>query len=219
MESTQDYIPALRYHWLTPFYDPFMRRFFPEGRLHGRLVLEADILPGMRVLDLGCGTGTMTILIKQGHVLSQVYGLDADPQVLGIARSKADQAHAIITLEQGLAYQMPFPDAWFDRVLTSLVFHHLTEEQKQLVLNEVCRVLRPGGKFALLDLGLPYGAYARLVSHVVRHMEQAEANVRGLLPGMIAQAGLANCTEIGHFGTIMGSLSLLRAEKPTIPAA
>ncbi len=214
MESTQKYIPGLRYHWLTPFYDPLVHRFVPEDMLRNRLSLEADILPGMRVLDLGCGTGTLAILIKQGHVFAHVYGLDADPQVLAIARSKADQAQAEITFQQGLAYQLPFSSAWFDRILTSLVFHHLSTQQKQQALNEVFRVLKPGGKLTLLDIGVPYGSYARLVSQVVRRTEQAEANVRGLLPGMIQQAGFINCSVIDHFETIFGSLSLLSAVKP-----
>jgi ubiquinone/menaquinone biosynthesis C-methylase UbiE len=213
MESTIDYIPALGFHWLTPLYDPLVDHLLPEDMLRKRLVLEADILPGMRVLDLGCGTGSLAILIKQSHVLSQVYGLDADPQILDIARSKARKAQTKITLEQGLAYQLPFPDAWFDRVLTSLVFHHLTTQQKKEALDEVYRVLRPGGKFAILDLGVPHDMYSWLVSQVVRRTEQAEANIRGLLPGMIQQTGLINITEIDKFGTIFGSLSLLRAEK------
>ncbi len=219
MESTQNYIPALRYHWLTPLYDPLVHRFMPEDMLRERLALEADILPGMRVLDLGSGTGTLAVLIKQGHVFAEVYGLDADPQVLGIARAKADQAQAEVTFQQGLAYQMPFPNAWFDRVLTSLVFHHLTTQQKQQALNEAYRVLQPGGKLTLLDIGVPYGRYAWLISQVVRRTEQVEANVRGLLPGMIQQAGFVNCTERDHFATVFGSLSLLTSLKPAQSAA
>ena len=214
METTDSYIPALRYHWLTPLYDPIIHRFMREDALRSRLVLEADILPGMRVLDLGCGTGTLTILIKQSHLMSQVYGLDADPQVLEITRSKANQAGANITLEQGMAYQLPFSDAWFDRVLTSLVFHHLTGKQKQQALIEVSRVLRPGGRFCILDIGVPHSFYTRLVSQVIRRTEQAEDNIRGLLPGMIQNAGFVNITEIENFRTAMGSLSLYRAEKP-----
>ena len=215
METKQGYIPALRYHWLTPFYDPLVHHFMPKDVLRERLVLEADIQPGMRVLDLGCGTGTLAILIKRSHVFAHVYGLDADPQVLAIARTKADQAQVEITFQEGLAYQLPFPGAWFDRVITSLVFHHLTTQQKQQALNEVFRVIKPGGRFTLLDIGVPYGPYAWLVSQVVRRTEQAEANVRGLLPGMIQQAGLSQYKVVEHFATIFGSLSLLSAGKPT----
>ena len=213
METTKNYIPALGFHRLTPLYDPLIRRFMREDMLRDRLVLEADILPGMRVLDLGCGTGTLAVLTKQSHVMAQVYGLDADPQVLGIARSKAEQAGAQITLEQGMAYQLPFPDGWFDRILTSLVFHHLNTQQKQLAFTEVWRVLRPGGKFVLLDVGVPHSAYAHLVSEVIRRTEQAQDNISGLLPKMMKDAGLGNITEIENFASLFGSLTLYRAEK------
>ena len=213
MENTQHYIPALGFHWLTPLYDPLIHRFMREDILRGRLILETDILPGMRVLDLGCGTGSLTILIKQSHLMSHVYGLDADPQVLEIARSKADQAGAKITLEQGMAYRLPFPDGWFDRVLTSLMLHHLTTDQKQQAMSEVYRVLQPGGKFAVLDFGVPHSAYAQLTAQVIRRTEQAGDNIRGLLPEMMKKAGFKNVSEIDSFGTFFGSLSLFRADK------
>ncbi len=213
METTHSYIPALRVHWLTPLYDPFMHRIIQEDLLRNRLILEAGILPGMHVLDLGCGTGTLTILIKQSHLMSHVYGLDADPQILEIARSKAKQDETRITLEQGMAYQLPFPRAWFDRVLSSLVLHHLTVDEKQLALSEVHRILRPGGKFVFLDFGVPRGAYAQLVAQFMRRTEHVDDNVRGLLPGLLKGAGFVNITELESFRTIFGSLSMFRAEK------
>lgn len=213
METSTRYIPALRFHWLTPIYDPFIHRMIQEESLRNRLVLETDILPGMKVLDLGCGTGTLTILTKQGHLMSHVYGLDADPQILEIARSKAERAGADITLEQGLAGQLPYPDAWFDRVLSSLVLHHLTSDEKQQAMNEVLRVLRPGGKFAFLDFGVPHGLYAWLVAQIIRRTEHVEDNIRGSLPRMLRDAGFVNVSELENFGTGFGSLSLMRAEK------
>jgi ubiquinone/menaquinone biosynthesis C-methylase UbiE len=217
METTNKYIPALKYHWLTPLYDPLIHRLMREDVLRERLVLEADILPGMRVLDLGCGTDTLTILIKRSHVMAQVFGLDADPQVLNLARLKAAQVGARITLEQGMAYKLPFPDGWFDRVLSSLVFHHLTTGQKQQAFSEVLRVLRPGGKFTILDVGVPRSVYSRLVSQVMRLAEQAEANVRGLLPEMMKLAGFVSISEIEQFTSLFGNLTMYQAEIPAQP--
>lgn len=213
MEITEHYIPALGYHWLTPLYDQMVRRFMREDMLRGHLVMQADILPGMRVLDLGCGTGSLTVMIKQSHLMSDVYGLDADPQVLKLARSKAKQANVKIAYEQGMAYQLPYPDAWFDRVVTSLVLHHLTTEQKQQALNEVYRVLRPGGKFFILDFGKPRSLYTRIVSQILSRTEQVDDNIRGLIPGFIQKAGFTNVYELESFGIIVGDLSLYRAEK------
>lgn len=213
MENTEHYIPALGFHWLTPLYDPLAQHFFREDVFHRHLVMQADILPGMRVLDLGSGTGTLAIMIKQSHVMSDVYGLDADPQILEIARRKAAQVGARITLERGMADQLPYPPVWFDRVVTSLMLHHLTTEQKQQAMKEVYRVLRPGGKFYILDFGIPHTTYARLILPIIRHTERVEDNLRGLLPGMLQDAGFVGVSELEWFGTIAGSVSLYRAQK------
>ncbi|MCA1553246.1 MAG: class I SAM-dependent methyltransferase [Chloroflexi bacterium] len=135
------YIPALGQHWLTPLYDPLLRWGMRETRFKNSLLAQARIHPEQRVLDLGCGTGTLTVLIKQAHPDAEVIGLDADPQVLTIAAAKAAQAGMDIQFDEGMAYQLPYPDDSFDRVLSSLMFHHLTNEHKQRTLSEVFRVL------------------------------------------------------------------------------
>src|SRR3989337_1666309 len=145
-KNRQRYIPALEYDWLTPLYDPLMRWLMPEASFKGRLVEQAQIEPGHRVLDLGCGTGTLTILIKQLHPEAQVVGLDGDPKVLAIARAKAAKAGVEIALVRGMAFVLPFPDRSFDRVLSSLVLHHLNHDNKVRTLNEVFRLLQPGGQ-------------------------------------------------------------------------
>jgi ubiquinone/menaquinone biosynthesis C-methylase UbiE len=86
-----------------------------------RLIQQAKIHPGMRVLDLGCGTGTLTILIKQLHPDAEVVGMDGDRAVLEVARSKANQAGVDITVDHGMAFQLPYPYNSFDRVLSSLM--------------------------------------------------------------------------------------------------
>jgi ubiquinone/menaquinone biosynthesis C-methylase UbiE len=84
------------------------------------------------VLDLGCGTATLTILIKQLQPGAEVVGLDGDSKILTIAEAKVAQADVDLTLDQGLANNMPYRDQSFDRVVSSLVIHHLSETQKVL---------------------------------------------------------------------------------------
>ena len=91
----QRYIPALRYDWLTPFYDSLIQRIMPESLFVSRLVEQARIQPGHRVLDLGCGTATLTLFLKHAHPEAEVVGLDADPRVLEIARGKAASVDCI----------------------------------------------------------------------------------------------------------------------------
>lgn len=214
MAQSDRYIPALRYNWLTPLYDPLLRRLMPEAELKRRLIAQAHVEPGHRVLDLGAGTATLTIMVKQSHPEAEVVGLDGDPKVLAIGRAKAATAGVVITLDRGLASQLPYEDGSFARVLSSLMFHHLKREDKQRALREVWRVLRPGGELHILDFGKPQNAAMYLISLVFRWLEEAGDNIAGLLPEMLQQAGFSNVGKSADYSTVFGTLSLYRGRKP-----
>ncbi len=183
------YIPAFSYGSLTTFYDLITGLTMREFTFKRRLVDQARITKGERVLDLGCGTATLTILIKESHPEAEVIGLDGDPKVLEIARTKIAKAGLDITLDRGIAFELPYPDSSFDRVLSSLLFHHLTRESKRRTLGEVFRVLRPGGEFHLADFGKPNNVLTYLISLVMRHFEEDRDNIDGLMPKFIKEAG------------------------------
>src|SRR3990172_9126565 len=104
MEKNEKYIPALGLDRLTPLYDPVLRWVMREETFKRRLIDQAQIQPSHRVLDLGCGTATLTILIKQAQPDSEVFGIDGDTKVLDIGRAKAARAGVNITLDHGLAF-------------------------------------------------------------------------------------------------------------------
>src|SRR5215203_2499676 len=108
MRQSDRYIPALGHDWLTPLYDPLIRWFMREARFKRRLVEQARMGKGDRVLDVGCGTGTLAIMVKESEPGAAVVGLDGDAKVLGIARSKAMRGGVEILLEQGMSYRLPF---------------------------------------------------------------------------------------------------------------
>ena len=213
MDKTEKYIPALSFRWLTPLYDPFLKWGMREANFKHHLIQQAHLKSGMRVLDLGCGTGTLTVLIKQTHPEVEVVGLDGDLAVLEIARSKVNQAGVNITLDYGMAFQLPYPDNSFDRVLSSLVIHHLATDNKQRAMLEIYRILRPGGELHIVDFGKPQGIYARLISPVMRGLEEPDDNIQGLLPEMILNAGFNQVEEAVQYTTIVGGISLFRAKK------
>jgi len=126
-DTRRIYIPALRCGWLTPLYDLVVRWTPREAVFKRPRVKQAHIQPGHHVLDLGCGTATLTILIKQRHPESHVIGLDGDPTVLALAKSKLADAEVTIPLDQGHAFKLPYPNQVFDQILTSLLLHHVTE--------------------------------------------------------------------------------------------
>ena len=214
MGKNHKYIPALAHHWLTPLYDPLLRWVMHESEFKRHLVDQAQIGKSHRVLDLGCGTATLTILIKQIHPDSEVVGLDGDPKILEIARKKAGEAGVDIALDHGMAFQLPYPDDSFDRVFSSLVLHHLTTENKHRTLKQVFRVLRPGGQLHFVDFGKPHNALAYVISLIVRRLEETSDNIKGLLPEMFRKAGFDQVEESARYMTIFGTLSLYRAQKP-----
>ena len=213
MATGTKYIPALRFGWLTPVYDPVLRRMLPEVALKQLLIAQTQVAAGQRVLDLGAGTGTLTVMIKQACWDADVVGLDGDPKVLAIARDKAVAAGVVIRFDQGLATALPYDDATFDRVLSSLMLHHLTTEEKQHALGEVWRVLRPGGELHVLDFGPPQNALAWLISLLFRRLERTADNIAGRLPTMFRQAGFTAVEQTAQQMTILGTLALYRGRK------
>lgn len=206
MENKDKYIPAFNQNWLTPLYDPVLKWGMREETFKRYLVEHAHLEPGQRVLDLGCGTGTLTLQIKQFLPQIELFGLDGDPSVLQIAREKAIAANVDIRWEEGLAYDLPYPAASFDRVISCLMIHHLTASNKLKAFQEVFRILKPGGEFHLLDFGKPTSVGMRLISIPIAGMEEAGDNVCGLLPAMLRQAGFSWIAETRHFKTIFGEL-------------
>ena len=213
MSTGPRYIPALRFGWLTPVYDPVLRRMMPEVALKRRLIAQARIAAGQRVLDLGAGTGTLTVMIKQTCPDADVVGLDGDPRVLTLAREKATAAGVAIRFDHGLATALPYDDGTFDRVLSSLMLHHLTTDEKQRALGEAWRVLRPGGELHVLDFGPPQNAPAWLISLIFRRLERTADNIAGRLPGMFRQAGFSAVEQTEQYMTILGTLALYRGRK------
>ncbi|PWB56464.1 MAG: methyltransferase type 11 [Candidatus Methanoperedenaceae archaeon] len=209
------YIPALGNERLTPFYDhQLLQLFMRESTFKRCLVEKAGIERSSRVLDIGCGTATLTILIKKVHPEADVTGLDGDPEILKMAKKKIINAGLDIKLDQGMSFELPYPDSSFDRVVSSLVFHHLTRENKVRTINEIFRILSPGGELHLADFGKPHNALMYLISLVFRHLEETKENIEGLLPGMFQEAGFEEAKETARFMTVFGTLSLYRARKP-----
>jgi ubiquinone/menaquinone biosynthesis C-methylase UbiE len=146
-----------------------------------------------RVLDLGCGTGVLTRMIGDrldGAAGGESVGIDAAAKMIVVARKK--RATANCRFEVMAAETLGFADASFDAVVSSLFFHHVPLDLKQRALGEACRVLKPGGRLVIADMHIPTTWMGALVSHVSRWFfmqPQIGENIRGVLPGVIAEAG------------------------------
>jgi ubiquinone/menaquinone biosynthesis C-methylase UbiE len=184
-DSAAAFIPALGFRRLTPLYDPLIRWFMGEERFKRRLIDLADVRPGMRVLDLGCGTGPLAIMVKRRHPEAEIVGIDPDPDMLKRARTKAGGACVEITFDQGFASELPYLDGRFDRVLASMMTHHLAPDAKRQAFAEVLRVLRPGGQFHIVDFGPARSPTMHLMASIGRRLEESETT----LP--------ADCRDVG----------------------
>ncbi len=211
MSTENKYIHALSFRWLTPLYDPLLKWVMREEDFKRKLILQANIQSKMNVLDLGCGTGTLTIMIKNAHPSAEVTGMDGDPQVLEIARAKSPGTD--IQWDEGLATALPYPDSVFDMVVTSLVVHHLTTDNKRRAFKQVYRVLKPGGELHVLDFGEPHSFISRFMTTYMRRLEETADNFDGLIPRFITEADFGEVTEAQHFVTLFGPVSILRAVK------
>jgi ubiquinone/menaquinone biosynthesis C-methylase UbiE len=180
-----------------------------------RLIAQASIRPDQRVLDLGCGTGTLTILVKQLYPGAEVVGLDPDSQILHIAMKKAVHQGVLVTWEEGTATALAYANETFDRVLTSLVLHHLTSVEKRRAFGEILRVLRPGGELHILDFGKPRTPVMRLLAATILRFERTEDNLKGLLPVIMQESGFTQVQEMGAMSTIIGFLSFYKGVKPS----
>jgi ubiquinone/menaquinone biosynthesis C-methylase UbiE len=212
--SDSRYIPALGWDRLTSLYDPVVRFTTRERAFKERLLDQAALSDAVDVLDLGCGTGTLALMAKARAPRAGVVGLDGDPKMLERARSKAEAAGKAVRFDEGLSYELPYPDSSFDRVLSSLFFHHLDRGGKERTFAEVRRVLRPGGELHVADWGRPANPLMRVLFTTIRLVDGAEPtreNVEGALPRLIAEAGLEQAALRGSLSTAYGTLAFYSA--------
>lgn len=220
VNKQENYIPALGFNFLTRLFDPFLALTMPERKLKGALIDQAAIEfnPDLSILDLGCGTATLTIMIKRACKRNYVCGIDVDSKVLAIAKRKVQRSKLQIELCQYNGLILPYQANTFDLVLSSLVFHHLSPHQKGKALEEIYRVLKTGGQLHIADWGKAQNAQMRKAFYLVQWLdgfENTADHVKGLFPAYIENAGFSAVEETRQYTTLFGSLSLYRAKKCT----
>ncbi len=216
----QKFIPALGFHLFTPFYDLIVGLTGRERTVKKALIQHADLQPKQKVLDLACGTGTLAVMVKKFEPALELSAVDADQRMLNKARRKAVSAGVSIGFDQALSFSMPYVDAGFDQVLSTMFFHHLTWDEKVRSVREVYRVLQPGGQFYVADWGAPDSRLMRLLFLTVQLLDSfatTRDHIAGRMPELFSGQGFVDVKQLQSVNTIYGTITLYRAVKPSHP--
>lgn len=216
--QNEKFIPALGFHLFTPFYDLIVGLTGRERTVKEALIQQIDLQPGQKVLDLACGTGTLAVMVKKCESAIELNGVDADQRMLNKARRKTESAGVSICFDQALSFSLPYADACFDQVLSTMFFHHLTWDDKVRSVREVYRILKPGGQFYVADWGAPDSRLMRLLFLTVQVLDSFDTtrdHIAGRMPELFAGQGFIDVKQPQSVNTIYGTIALYSAVKPS----
>lgn len=236
-ERDREFLPGMGQPWLLPFYDVFSRLAGVRA-LHDRAASLADVAPGETVLDVGCGTASLSLAVLRAQPDARVTGLDPDSAALRTAARKATRRRVPLTLVQGFADRLPTDDGSLDHIVSSLALHHVPDDGRIVFGREAFRALRPGGTVTIVDFGSPDGAdraaqahegghggvrgHGRLRGHgrgrsSVASNPHTARNLEGGLVRLLADAGFPDAREVEHVEHRYGPITFVQATRPEGP--
>jgi len=217
--DTRPYVPALGRPELTGLYDYVVALATRERTWRSALVALIDPRPGETILDVGCGTGALAVMLKTACPAARIVGVDPDPAILALATAKARRAGVEIDWRRAMGDRLAevAPAGSADKVVSSLVLHQCPLPMKLAILQAMHAALKPGGAMIVGDYGLQRTALMRLLFRQVQMVDGfalTEPNAKGVLPSLMAQAGFAGVEERRVVPTLTGSISLYLAARP-----
>ena len=217
-DAHRDFVPALGKSGSLDRYDAAIALMTREKRWRSDLLRFAEPRPGERIVDIGCGTGTFAIALKQAAPESIVLAVDPDPAVLEIARAKAEVADAEIRWFEAMGDELDSIDALqqCDKIVSSLVLHQCPMDVKEAIAAQMFRLLQPGGTLFIADYGEQRSLLMRMLFRQIQLLdgfEYTEPNAKGCVPEILTAAGFEAVEEIKVIPTPTGSISIYRAKR------
>jgi ubiquinone/menaquinone biosynthesis C-methylase UbiE len=234
-ERDRPFLPGTGRTWLLPFYDVVTRVAGIRG-LHQRAVEVAGIVSGQAVVDVGCGTGNLSLAVLAAHPGARVTGLDPDGAALRRAARKALRRGLSLTLVQGYADRIPADDASLHHVISSLALHHVDDDGRVAFAHDALRALRPGGKVTVVDFGgaapncedSHHHTRGHRPAHALRHLRRLARPRAAQIPTLaanhgdggdgivtlLAEAGFGKVREVEHADHRFGRVSFVQATRP-----
>lgn len=212
--TDERYVPAAGRAIFTPLFDPAVAVTLRERQWRPDLIraVSASVPGGGTVIDVGAGTGTLSIELAKLRPDASVVAVDGDPAVLDIARAKAGAD--LVDWREGMADQLPAPAGEANAVVMSMLLHHLVPTTKRAAFEEARRVLRPDGCLLVADFGRPRGALPRAGFAVLRVLDGRENTAEhgaGLLQERIGAAGFSTPRIWKRLATAWGTVELMTA--------
>lgn len=213
----KDYVPVLRYRFLTPLYDAAITLLTREGAWRQSVLKALDLQSGERILDIGCGTGSLLSLIHQHQPYAQLFGIDPDPQIIARAKEKLDASGDIELInDMGDALGQYFDPESLDVVVVTLVLHQVPVAGKEAIIKAAFKALKPGGRLMIGDYAVQPNWLMKQCFKIIQMLdgyELTQPNADGILTELAISSGFSeiSVTEVIHTPT--GAISVVRCLK------
>ena len=184
-----------------------------EKRLNVWLANYIQVPSRSLILDVGCGTGLLTAAIAKKHSDATVIGIDASKTMIAVAERKRQSENC--TYKAALAEKLPFASETYAVVTSALFFHHIHFALKKRCLEEIYRILKPGGQIIIADMDVPYtklGWALSIGAWLIFRQPEIKENIDGKLDGLITECGFCDIKKPVRFSGYISVWSATKGE-------